>query len=455
MEDVISYRLILKGMEVIGNARRELEQLPNSLASSRRITGQLLTGNQALYGNETQNFLKNTNNKTRSILKYAGGMNRFGKSMSNWGRNIGKASRQMTMLAMSSLGMFFSMFTLIGTLQQLFNMVINPLKDLSSAVENVALAEAFAGELGLDLNSIIGDTGDFVGGEIVPAWVKLQAIMAVVQVMFLKVATQLLNNEEFMSSLMGTLQKFIDAVGDGSMEKAFDSIGGSFFELIGGIIEGLPYFAALLDAIKSYLKYLGFFALLAVILMPVLSFLNLMLSGLAAVFTIAGAAISTTATIITAGGVGASLGLLPILLVLAGVIGMVAIVAIGAAKSFGIWDDMVNILVDTLDNLIDRLKNSDSFIVKIMGYGLDAMEKLFLDPRYPSLLSPMGQLIKMDLWGDEYLSAKMNNEGLSSPFNSNTTNYNNITMNVAKDTDLEKLNDWLREQLNLGWIGSI
>jgi hypothetical protein len=239
------------------------------------------------------------------------------------------------------------------------------------------------------------------------------------------------------------------------MEKAFDSIGGSFFELIGGIIEGLPYFAALLDAIKSYLKYLGFFALLAVILMPVLSFLNLMLSGLAAVFTIAGAAISTTATIITAGGVGASLGLLPILLVLAGVIGMVAIVAIGAAKSFGIWDDMVNILVDTLDNLIDRLKNSDSFIVKIMGYGLDAMEKLFLDPRYPSLLSPMGQLIKMDLWGDEYLSAKMNNEGLSSPFNSNTTNYNNITMNVAKDTDLEKLNDWLREQLNLGWIGSI
>jgi hypothetical protein len=490
--DIIKYDLVIGGLEQVQKARNMLSSMPfiagggtGGRCANSKAVGQpfgniqdhvrqyidglervydapqnLLTGKVDKFQQNTNRYMKSATSWGGRVFYYSSRMNKYGQAASRWGMQIRKASREMTMLAMSSLGMFFSMFTLIGTFQQLFGMVINPLKDLSSAVENVALAEAFAGDLGIDLNSIIGDTGEFVGGQMVPAWIKLQGIMAVVQVSFIKIATQLLNNEEFMGKLMDTLQKFIDAVGDGSMEKAFTSISGALFDIVGGIIDALPYFASLVDAFSPFLKYFGFFALLAVILMPILSFLNMMLAGLAAVFTIAGSAMGAMSGILVGGaGAVAGVALLPALIIIIGVLAILGIAVLGIIGFFEEWDTIINHVYDSLDNLAQKLQDSDSLIAKLAGITLENLVRIvgsYTGDRSWTSLDLWGNLQGW-LMGDNTKTDDMVNQwsGNSSEWATSNTNYNNITLNISKDTDLAKLNDWLRENLNAGWIGSI
>jgi hypothetical protein len=277
-------------------------------------------------------FKKNIGLAVKNMSKLTSTKNMF----SRW-------SWSFTMLAMSSLGVYFSMWGLINALKMGMSALIAPVMDLNSAFTSLAMAEAFGGEQGQELNKSFEDLGG--ADALVSLWKDMQGIVANLQTALLILALQVL--PQIIPVAQEVTDLLIEKFKDPTFIDAIVSIITAFLLLIPVFLDMIPIVAELIKWLDEtgLLGTLMQLMLLALIMMPVLS-------ALSAVFSVLSFIVNITQVIFAALGIsigeGGVAGLLSILgqrvAFLFGPIGILTGIVLAIITYFGWWDDILRVL---------------------------------------------------------------------------------------------------------------
>lgn len=123
-------------------------QIQSAIKSIQRYNGEMQGA-----GNVTYRVLDKANGK---LLEGANIYDRMGTHM----EDMITFSRKMTWASMSMLGAYFSAMSLVSLMKEGFTSVLDPISDIDSAIEKIAMTAAFAETAGLDPAKILGDQAE-------------------------------------------------------------------------------------------------------------------------------------------------------------------------------------------------------------------------------------------------------------------------------------------------------
>jgi hypothetical protein len=205
------------------------------------------------------------------------------------GGALGRLSWTFTSLAMSSLGVYFSLIGIVTMVQRGIGMIFGPLSNLQSLITSIAQSKAFTPELGLE--GFLGDMlGDDPMGKMVEGWKKMTGLASTFTGMFGAFGAKVLTDEETWGHIVNIVKQIQEVLSD---QTFFELIKGIFREIDKNMPVILNAFVTLATLIKDViLPHAALFAKawsFSLIMMPIASLLSalanigkslLMLTGL-------------------------------------------------------------------------------------------------------------------------------------------------------------------------------
>ena len=156
----------------------------------------------------------------------------------NWAsEKLRKSGRQLTMSAMSMLGVFFGGFTTLRMFRRGAELLLRPLADINMAMETLGKAIGFAKMTDLGpLQEGFKEFGEVTIPDIIDGWKNLTAIMEQFKYIAIVLATRIFTNQEVIDSL----SKILDI-----LYNNIDKIIGIIEPLIVGVVK---FMAAMLES---------------------------------------------------------------------------------------------------------------------------------------------------------------------------------------------------------------
>lgn len=376
-------------------------------------------------------FRKNIGLTTKNMDKLTSTKNMF----SRW-------SWSFTMLAMSSLGVYFSMWGLINALKMGVSALVAPVMDLNSAFTSLAMAEAFGGEQGQELNKAFEDLGG--ADALVTLWSDMQGIVANLQAALLILAIQVL--PQIIPVAQEVTDLLIEKFKDPTFIDAIVSVITAFLLLVPVFLDMIPIVAELIKWLDEtgLLGTLMQLMLLALIMMPVLSALSAVFSVLSFIVNIAQVIFTALGISIGEGGVA---GLLSILgqrvAFLFGPIGILIGIVLAIITYFGWWDDILRVLGRAFEWFATVLQPVFDLLSGIAG-----------------ALSGVGDWLGYRIFGSDYTPAGQDSSSHSSSApntssdsslpvtTSNVTNYNFDRTVIGNEELLDMINKNMSRDTN-------
>lgn len=351
-----------------------------------------------------------------NLSKTVGGVSKLGASKNMFQR----WSWSFTMLAMSSLGIYFSMYGLINMLRSGVTALLAPILDLNSAFEGLAMAQAFGGETGQELN----DTFESMGGSdaLVGLWMDLQGAIGNVKTAILILAMEVL--PQLIPKIEEVTAVLVDKISDPAFIDAVVNIINAFLDMVPAILSIIPVVANLIKWLSDSGLLGVFVKLMAITLlaMPIFSVLSALFAGLGLVVQIASGIMGLFGISIGEAGVA---GLLSTLLgrvtFLFGPFGILIGLVLAIITYFGWWDDIIRVV-------------GKAFIwfSEVLRPVLDLLNAI------GQALSGFGDWLGRIIFGEEYTPANQVNIATTSAssisgYNGQlpTTTQNNITYNIS------------------------
>lgn len=227
------------------------------------------------------------------------------------GGTLGRLGWVFTSLAMSSLGVYFSLIGIVTMLQKGIGTVLGPLQNLEGIIEGFAYNQMKLAGTSLDLDKIMKQLGiDF--GDVAEASFFLKAIMGTVQGMFAAFGTMILLDPDVKDSIYEIVEALKVFLFEVDKQGKVIGINKELLTLIKGVFKGLAEamptvlnaFMLLGNLIKNYiLPNVAFFATAwaaAIVLMPIFSFLSAIANVVKAFAALVGAVNAFRAAMIAA-----------------------------------------------------------------------------------------------------------------------------------------------------------
>lgn len=366
------------------------------------------------------NLFKNVNISSQTfrdnLSKTVSGVSKLGASKNMFQR----WSWSFTMLAMSSLGIYFSMYGLINMLRSGVTALLAPILDLNSAFEGLAMAQAFGGETGQELN----DTFESMGGSdtLVGLWMDLQGaignVKTAILILAMEVLPQLIPKIEEVTAIL------VDKISDPALIDAIVNIINAFLDMVPAILSIIPVVADLIKWLSDSGLLGVFVKLMAVTLlaMPIFSVLSALFAGLGLVVQIASGIMGLFGISIGEAGVAGLLStLLKRVTFLFGPVGILIGLVLTIITYFGWWDDIIRVVGKAFNWLSEVLRPV-----------LDLLNAI------GQALSGFGDWLGRIIFGEEYTPANQANIATTSAssisgYNEQLpmTTQNNITYNIS------------------------
>lgn len=245
-------------------------------AGRAQMTNENVIGDVSKVNESLDEQAVSADNASRASGRYANGQNR-----------LRTAQRSFLAINMSMLGTWFSMMSVMNMASRMFTTILNPLKDIGSAMTTYGTALAFAGEAGFDVNNIVDDQNGFVEDS-VDTWMKLQGIISYVGVAMMDLANSLFSDEKFMSKLNTAIETLVTTMGDDKFRSNVGEVAGFVLDIAQGFLDAFTHIGNFLTKLKEVVgednlsklgKMAGYVAAISLVGMPVASLLNLGLSG--------------------------------------------------------------------------------------------------------------------------------------------------------------------------------
>lgn len=171
---------------------------------SKRQRYDNLSKDMSSYGRGKKIDDKDLKEKSLSIGALIDGMTKKGGALSS-------LSWQFASVAMSSMGVYFSLMGIVGMIQQGLSMIFNPLRNVEGLVTNYAQAMAFTPDLGMGMENYKNEMGITLD-DMIEQSLYLQGVFATLQTTFAMFATKVLKDtdvKEAISEIVGEIQRFL------------------------------------------------------------------------------------------------------------------------------------------------------------------------------------------------------------------------------------------------------
>lgn len=349
---------------------------------------------------ELKEETKGLNRVSASFHKISKASNKLG-SQKNQFQRIGWG---FTMMSLSALGVYFSMFGLVNIFKAATSALFGQLIDLDGAFEGLANTIAFGGEKGKEIIDILGGEDSVIDG-IVNGWQNVLGVVGSYKTIIVHLAADVFDDSTT-SALMDVGIELATLFQNPDIVKGIQSIITAVIGLLPGFVEIIPVIANVITAMaeSGLLGTMLKLMVVALIMMPVLS-------SIAAVFQLVGGVLSvidvlmlaftgttlgaTVSSLGVAGSLGAVAGKLAFLI--NPITGIIALI-IAIISIFGWWDDIARVLGKTFTWFGEILDGPIRWLTKFVdlaGKGL----------------ALIGDILGSKLFGSEY-TAKLSQEEL-------------------------------------------
>jgi len=163
-----------------------------------------------------------------------------------FGKEIKGLSRGMLQLQMGFLGVYFSMMSVVGMLQQGIGAITNPLKDLGGMIESFTLSNAFASKGALTGNQILKDYG-LTLGDIVEGWKKMTWLSSTINMELGAFGAKIFGDPETWKKVEDAMMSLHNFLSDPSTIEKMKNI-------IKGMADMMPSLVSALDGVLNVLN---------------------------------------------------------------------------------------------------------------------------------------------------------------------------------------------------------
>lgn len=205
--------------------------------------------------NLTPQAAENINKVARSSSKLydmTEGINRFAGSLH-------KVSMAALAANMSALGLYFSMYSFINLAKQGLTSLFNPLSDIGTMFEQIAMSQAFGSGVG------------FNSDKMVEAWEKFAGLKADVSSTLMNLGVNVLTDPQVWDAISTGVKAFMDELNKPDTISAIKSVIIALANTLPAIARMLPDIANFVKTIAPYIEVLLPLAIKAAIVMPFLS----------------------------------------------------------------------------------------------------------------------------------------------------------------------------------------
>jgi len=186
---------------------------------------------------------------------------------------LGKLSWTFTSLAMSALGVYFSLMSVVNMLSQGIMSVFNPLQNLQGAIQSYAMGQMKLKNGAADLDEYFKKLGVDIG-DIAEGSLRFQSILDGFQTSLTAFGAKLMLDPEVWEDLQGILSEVQDFL---TREETFTLVKGIISVLKDSLPDILEAFMFIGEVVRTMLPYAGLFAkawAAALVIMPVASFVS-------------------------------------------------------------------------------------------------------------------------------------------------------------------------------------
>lgn len=236
-------------------------------------------------------------------------------NLASRGGTLGRLSWTFTSLAMSALGVYFSLMSVVNMLSQGIMAVFNPLQNLQGAIQGYAIGQMKLKNGVADLDKYFESLGIGIG-DVAEGSLRFQSILGGFQTSLAAFGAKLMLDPDVWENLQGILAEVQDFL---TREETFTLVKGIIAALRDSLPDILEAFMFIGEVVRTMLPYAGLFAkawAAALVIMPVASFASALLNIGKAVATLIGlfgalktaiatsTAVSNLGTLGTLGAVG-------------------------------------------------------------------------------------------------------------------------------------------------------
>jgi hypothetical protein len=154
------------------------------------------------------------------------------------GGSLGKLSWYFASLSMSSMGVFFSLRSIVTMIQQGLNMIFAPLKNVEGLLESYAFAQSRVSDTGIDMNDMLAGFG-LTMADLVEGSFRLKSVTDILSTAFGALAAKVLLNPENWTHIMNIVKKIVAFLMDPAISKAIGDIFAKLDEMMPSILDTL------------------------------------------------------------------------------------------------------------------------------------------------------------------------------------------------------------------------
>ena len=175
------------------------------------------------------------------------GMNEHWQKFIDIGSGLKAVSRGMLQIQMGFLGVYFSMMSVVGMVQQGIGTITSPLSDLSKLIDDFALSNAFAAEGALDATEILDDYGLSIN-DLTKAWKGMTWMTTTLNSIFAAFGTKIFTDPEIVKAMDSIFRNINDFLSDPKTVDSVKEILQNISTLMPGIVGA---FSNLLDLMNK------------------------------------------------------------------------------------------------------------------------------------------------------------------------------------------------------------
>lgn len=196
--------------------------------------------------------------------------------------------RRMTALSMGAMGTYFSVTGIYGAISQGITMVTDSIKDLSSSMKSIAIADSFSN--GLLKSSEIMKSMDVSQDDFVEGWKRMQSLQAGFQVFLGSIAASVFKGDMF-DKMADGLNDVLSGDAGGKLAASIQAIVLGFIDLLPMVMEFAETLAGVTKFVvdnKGLFRFIAGLTLFAFIAQPILTLFAVMLESIASLILLMG-----------------------------------------------------------------------------------------------------------------------------------------------------------------------